>query len=217
MEWSDLVRPDVASRAKRAIAGADESRPLQLGRLEAGHIGVVTATVAAIGTPRTFTRKRGGEGRLVRVTLRDATGEAPLVLWDEETRHAAAWRTGQALRILGATVKAGRDGPELGLGAARIEIPDLPAPAGIEGRLIALSPTRTVETGAGLRIQAEAELATARGLATLVVEGETVSHLRSLPAGTTLRFATARAHPVLEGWFIAPPGAVPVGPSQTLK
>ncbi|MEK6985996.1 MAG: hypothetical protein AABX89_06415 [Candidatus Thermoplasmatota archaeon] len=206
MEWSELVSPDVAERAKRALAGSDESRPLALGRLEAGQVGVVAATIVAIGLPRTFTRKRGGEGRLLRVMLRDATGEAALVLWDEETRHAVAWRMGQALRLLGASVKAGRDGPELGLGAARIEkVADAEPTVALEGRFIALSPDRATEAG----LQAEAELAVAAGLATVVVAGATVPLLRGVAAGTRLVWATAKPHPVLEGWFIVPRDAMP--------
>jgi hypothetical protein len=203
-----LIDPAVAARLARARSGADEALHLPLGALDVEQVGVVEAEVVAIGLQRTFQKRSGGEGRLVKVALRDATGEADLVLWDEEVAQAAAWRPGSSLRLRGAVVKAGRDGPELGLGAARVEV--VPAvrgaPGGLFGRLLALSPDRAVASG---RVQAEAELATSWGLATLVVEGRTVAHLRRLPVGTPLSWPTARPHPVLAGWFLLPPDTLP--------
>ncbi len=216
MDWEDLVDPIVAERARRAAAGHDETLRLALGTLVPGAVGVVEAQIVAIGLPRTFTRKRGGEGRLLKVALRDTTGEADLVLWDEEAARAAAWRPGLSLRLRGAVVKAGRDGPELGLGAARVDIVEASHGEPLNGFLVALSPDRRVEDAGQVRVQAEAELATSTELATLVVEGATVAHLRGLPPGTRLAWEAVRRHPVLEGWFIATPDALP-GPSQTAK
>ncbi len=211
MEWEALVEPAVAERARRAAAGHDAAKALRFDALVAGEIGVVRSTIVALGLPKTFRRRSGGEGRLLRVTLRDATGEADLVLWDEEVVRAAAWRPGARLVLWGTAVKAGRDSLELALGTARIEI-EGPTASGLTGILVAVSPTRTVDGG----VQAEVEMAVAGGLATLVVQGGTVAHVAGLQAGTRLVWSDASAHPVLEGWWLVPPGSRPAA-SPTLK
>lgn len=213
----DLLDPATAARLARARAGEDVARRLQLGRLEPGQVGVLEVQVRSIGVPRTYDRKRGGQGLLQRVTLADATGEADLVLWDEELRHAkagdGAFQHGAFLRLRGAAVKAGhRGGVELGLGSAVVE--PLPAPAAaagpgtagvLEGTLQAFGEVRPVGAPPAMRFTMDVVMATATGRAEVAAWDDAVKRLRAVGEGRRVRITGAQPNPLLDGWWTLPP------------
>src|SRR5688500_17144992 len=80
------LNPGTAARLAAAWAGKDLTVRLRLGDLQVGQVGVLEAEVRAVAPVRSYQRKRGGDGLLVRVTLADRSGEADLVLWDDEVR-----------------------------------------------------------------------------------------------------------------------------------
>jgi len=204
-----LLDDEVARRLARARAGEDVSRRLQLGSLEPGQVGVLEVQVRAVAPSRTYERKRGGQGLLQRVTLADATGEADLVLWDEELRHtgpSGPLQHGAFLRLRGAAVKAGhRGGVELGLGSAIVEPLADPrtaaGPAELVGVLRDFGEVRPVGAPPALRFSMDATLQTLDGPVQVVAWDQAVKQLRALGLGVRIRLPACTPNPLLAGWW----------------
>lgn len=221
--WQGLV--DAATLARLQAEGqGGKGRLLRIADLAPGDFGVLEATVTQVHPSRPYGRRRGGTGELVRVTLADASGEADLVLWDEEARHARSGLLvpGARVRLRGATVKPGRGatGPvELGLGSAVLEPLDRPAAPSCSATLVALGPTLVVE-GPPLRFQAEATLRAPSGTLRAILEGDLLRAARA--ATLPCEVEGLAPHPALADWLLAPPGArlaprAGAAPSDTLK
>lgn len=204
LDVDDATRTRLAALGARG-PGAQDARVLRLGALHVGDVGVVAAEVRAVAPVRTYARKRGGEGLLCRVTLADATGEADLLLWDDEVRltQDGPLRVGAAVRLHGPTVKAGRSGGvELGLGAAHL-VPVPPAPLRpLAGRLVAIGATRPVGDPPALRFTCELTVATDAGDVRVAAWDAAVK--AALAAGLGARvLVQGRPNPFLEGWWTA--------------
>ncbi len=204
--WSGRRPP--AWRGRRARAGEDVARRLRLGDVEPGQVGVLDVQVRAVAPSRTYERKRGGQGLLQRVTLADATGEADLVLWDDELRHAGpagALQHGAFLRLRGAAVKAGhRGGVELGLGSATMEPLAAAAATGpteLIGVLRGFGEVRPVGAPPALRFSMDATLETLDGLVQVVAWDQAVKQLRAAGLGVRVKLAGCTANPLLSGWW----------------
>lgn len=201
--------PDLDPQALRHLEDARQGTPaaatrLHLGTLTPGQVGVLEAEVRSVGPVRSYNRKRGGQGLLVRVTLADASGEAELVLWDDEVRLTqGTLQTGRTVRLHGPTVKAGRDGrPELGLGSAHImELPP-PAAARLEGLLLEIGPTVPVGTPPALRFKAELLVQTKAGPIRVVAWDDAVKQARAAGLGCRVTVDGA-PNPLLDGWWTA--------------
>jgi hypothetical protein len=208
----DLLDEATAARLRRARAGEGVARRLLLAALVPGDVGVLEVQVRSVAPTRSYNRKRGGEGLLQRVTLADASGEADLVLWDDEVRQAkdGPFQPGAFLRLRGAAVKAGhRGGVELGLGSAlveRIAAPAPPAPgparAGpLEGVLRSFGEVRPVGAPPALRFTMEASLDTPSGPVRVAAWDDAVKQLRAAGLGATVRLPNAEPNPLLDGWW----------------
>ncbi|HEX2066669.1 MAG TPA: hypothetical protein VHI93_07645 [Candidatus Thermoplasmatota archaeon] len=213
-----LVNPDAWRRLQRARAGAEPPNLLRVGSLAPGDVGVVEATVAQVHPARPFARMRGGRGELCRVTLADASGEADLVLWDDELRHVrdGTLASGARVRLRGAAVKPGyRGGVELGLGSAVLERIDVPAPK-LAATLVSLGPTRVLD-GPPPRFQADGvvRLVDDGRERHMVLEGETLRQVRA--ADGTVRLEGLLPHPALDGWLLCTAATRVAQPSDTLK
>lgn len=195
-----------ATRARLAAAhaGNDPAVRLRLGGLRVGDVGVVEAEVRAVAPVRGYARKRGGEGLLQRVTLADATGEADLVLWDDELRlvRDGPLQSGAHVRLHGPLVKAGRAAGtvELGLGSAEVVlIPPAPA-ATVEGRLVGIGPTRPVGVPPAMRFTCELTVETLRGPLRAAAWDAAVKGALAAGLGARVRLH-GRLNPFLDGWW----------------
>jgi hypothetical protein len=215
----DDLLPATQARLARAQEGQEVVRRLTVAALEPGQNGVLEVEVRAIAPARTFSRTRGGDGLLQRVTLADDSGEVDLVLWDDETRQTrdGVFRPGALLRLRGASVKSGhKSGVELGLGSAVVEV--LPAPSGttLVGTLLGVGEVRPVGTGAQLRFNAEVRLETPGGPVDATCWDGALKAVRGLPPGTPLRIEGAHPNPLLPGrWTV--PAEARVLPGGTAK
>lgn len=208
-----LLEPATEERLRQALSGKDVASRLPLGALQAGTTGIVEAAVRQVHPVRPYMRKNGGTGLIGKVTLADATGEAVLVLWDDETRllQDGPFQPGAYLRMQGATVRAGRRGePELALGAAVVTAleGEVAPPSRLEGTLLEVGPARVTGQPPALRFQADAQLQAPGGVAHIALEGEPLRSLRSILPGATVALEGVTAHPVLDGWWIAGPATV---------
>ncbi|MFO1536140.1 MAG: hypothetical protein ABR586_10780 [Thermoplasmatota archaeon] len=197
-----LVDAAAWQRLQRARSGADLPNLLRLATIAPGDVGVVEATVAQVHPVRPYNRKRGGQGELCRVTLADASGEADLVLWDDEVRHArnGALVPGARVRLRGASVKPGfRGGVELGLGSAVLERVEAPAAVTLSGVLVSLGETRVID-GPPVRFQAEAVVRTGAGDRSIVLEGDLLRQARRATGPIVLDGLAL--HPALDGWLL---------------
>ncbi|MHB1262610.1 MAG: hypothetical protein ACYC2H_12955 [Thermoplasmatota archaeon] len=204
----DLLDDEVARRLARARAGEDVARRLHLGSLEPGQVGVLEVQVRAVAPSRTYERKRGGQGLLQRITLADATGEADLVLWDDELRHAGPagpLQHGAFLRLRGAAVKAGhRGGVELSLGSAVVEPLAATAasgPTALVGVLRAFGEVHPVGAPPALRFSMDATLETLDGLVQVVAWDQAVKQMRAAGLGVRVKLADCTPNPLLAGWW----------------
>ncbi len=180
---------------------------LHLGRLEIGQIGLVEAEVRAVGVVRAYNRKRGGQGLLVRVTLADATGEADLVLWDDEVRQAqdGPLAPGSQVRLHGPVVKAGRGGGvELGLGGAEVvALPASQAPTRtLQGLLLEIGDTLPIGTPPVLRFKADLLVQTRSGPVHVVAWDAAVKAALAAGLGAVIDVQGA-PNPLLDGWWTA--------------
>jgi hypothetical protein len=210
-----LLGPATEARLRQALAGTDVALRLHLGALQAGATGVVEAAVRQVHPVRPYVRKNGGNGLIGKVTLADATGEAVLVLWDDETRllQDGPFQPGAFLRLQGASVRAGRRGEaELALGAAIVTPLEAAASplSRLEGTFLGVGPTRVTGAPPAVRFQADAQVQAPGGVAHIALEGEPLRDLRSILPGATVALDGVTAHPVLEGWWIA-------GPATTVR
>lgn len=202
----DLLDAKATAALAAARAGQDGSVRLRLGDLAVGDVGLVEAEVRSVGPVRTYARKRGGEGLLQRVTLADRSGEADLVLWDDEVRLAkpdGPLRVGAQVRIHGPLVRAGRTGgAELGITGA--EVVALPAGAEREltGLLVAIGATRPVGDPPTLRFTAELTLDTASGPVRVAAWDGAVKAALAAGVGRRVR-VRGRPNPFLDGWWTA--------------
>ena len=195
MEWTHLVDADVAARAATPV-----ERRLRIGSIDVGDFGVLQAKVVQVAPAKLFRRRNGSEGLVGRVTLDDGTGEIDLVLWDDENRHArdGTLAPGRAVRLRGATVKAGyRGGVELGLGAAILEPIDADEATSLVGIVGDLPDTRVV----GGRFQLELPLRVEGRDVVVVLWDDAVKAARDGASGR-LRIDGVVPHPVLDDWFL---------------
>lgn len=207
-EHAPDLDPDAASLLARARSGtAPPATRLHLGRLEVGQVGVVEAEVRAVGVVRAYNRKRGGQGLLVRVTLADATGDADLVLWDDEVRQAqdGPFTPGGQVRLHGPVVKAGRGGGvELGLGGAEvvaIRASQEPVRT-LQGLLLEIGETFPIGAPPALRFKADLLVQTRTGPVRVVAWDAAVKAALAAGLGAVIE-VQGTPNPLLDGWWTA--------------
>jgi hypothetical protein len=207
LDLKGLVTPEAAERWRRARAGADLTRHLQIAFLEPGQVGVLDVQVRSVSSVRTYKRKRGGEGTMARVTLADETGEVDLVLWDDEVRHmqSGPFRRGQRLILQGPTVRPGyRSGVELSLGAASVRVVDA-GEDGIAGVVVRIEGVRVLPDG---RRTAQLLLDTPRGPAAVAVWQDVLDACQQVAPGSRLLLTAVVPHPSIPGNWLSTPRTV---------
>lgn len=182
-----------AARLARYRRGEDAPRLLALGRLVPGEAGMVQAIVLDVGATRTY-RRNGGEGRLARVTLRDRSGEAEAVLWDDELDlvRDGVLAPGRVVRLRGVQARAGlRGGVELALGGAVVEAVDRHA---ARDAVLEAVEAEGDAVEAVLRVDGMRRRVRVAGALRAFLEH---------PPGTRLVVEGLAEHPVLEGRWVA--------------
>ena len=125
-EWGGLLDNDAAALLVLEAMGMDVAEWTPIANLEENAEVSIRGEVVAITPVREFTRQDGTKGRVVNVTLRDATGACRVVLWDDDVELVAGGRlkTGSFLRCLDCFVRRTNFGLEVGRGKFGALLPE---------------------------------------------------------------------------------------------
>jgi len=97
-----LIMDEMGKRPERSIAS-----------LKHGDVVTLEGEVLSIGRMRAFKKKNGDVGRVVNITISDASGTCILTLWDEDVHLAEKLKPRKKIRMEKVRVKVGRYGKEL--------------------------------------------------------------------------------------------------------
>ncbi|MDX1534681.1 MAG: OB-fold nucleic acid binding domain-containing protein [Thermoplasmata archaeon] len=124
-EWGGLLTPDAAAVLVLDSLGRSEVAFGQVSDLYEGGEALVEAEVIQVGAVRTFARREGGDGRVVSLTIADASGSVRLVLRDEEVDlvTSGTLREGDRLKVVDGAVRRGKQGLEVTTGKWGIILP----------------------------------------------------------------------------------------------
>lgn len=126
--WGGLLEEEAAALLVVDALGRNEVAFRRVEDLYEGGDALLQVTVKAVGEARTFERKDGTEGRVVNLTVSDASGEVNLALWDEEVDLVAdgTLAVGSRLRIIDGYVRRGPFGLEVSSGKWGAILPEAP-------------------------------------------------------------------------------------------
>jgi ssDNA-binding replication factor A large subunit len=117
--------------------GILSSPQTSISELKEGEEATIQARVTGVTSVREFVRPDSSTGRVATVFLSDSTGDIPLTLWDEECMILDNLKRGDAVKIIGGSVRSGQRGFQIYLGKGRL----LTVPAG-EGEVSSPAPAR---------------------------------------------------------------------------
>src|SRR2546425_12519915 len=125
-EWGGLLDHDAASLLVLEELGVDVAEWTPIAKLEENAEVSIRGEVVAITPVREFTRQDGTKGRVVNVTVKDATGACRVVLWDDDVDLVAAGRVkgGGGLPCLDCFVRRASCGLEVGRGEFGAVLPE---------------------------------------------------------------------------------------------
>lgn len=125
-EWGGLLDGDAASLLVLDEMGVDVAEWTPIANLEENAEVSIRGEVVALTPVREFTRQDGTRGRVVNVTVKDASGACRVVLWDDDVELVAGARlkVGGVLRCLDCFVRRTNFGLEVGRGKFGALLPE---------------------------------------------------------------------------------------------
>lgn len=125
-EWGGRLDIDAASLLVLEEMGIDVAEWTPIARIEENAEVSIRGEVAALTPVREFTRQDSSKGRVVNVTLKDASGTCRVVLWDDDVGLVADGRVkvGSVLRCLDCFVRRTNFGLEVGRGKFGALLPE---------------------------------------------------------------------------------------------
>ena len=125
-EWGGLLDTDAASLLVLEEMGVDVAEWTPIAKLEENAEVSIRGEIVAATPVREFVRQAGSKGRVVNVTLKDATGTCRVVLWDDDVGLVAEGRlkVGGFLRCLDCFVRGTKFGLEVGRGKFGALLPE---------------------------------------------------------------------------------------------
>jgi len=117
-EWGGLLDTDAAALLVLEEMGVDVAEWTPVSSIEEGAEVSIRGEVTAITPVREFTRQDGSKGRVVNLTVKDASGSCRVVLWDDDVGLVVEGRlkVGGLLRCLDCFVRRTNYGLELSRG-----------------------------------------------------------------------------------------------------
>ncbi|MFQ5553076.1 MAG: OB-fold nucleic acid binding domain-containing protein [Thermoplasmata archaeon] len=129
--WGGLLTEEAAALLVVDTLGRNEVAFGQISDLYEGGEALLQVTVERVGPVRRFTRRDGRKGRVVHLTVSDASGTVRLVLRDEEADFITSGtvREGDRLKVVDGYVRMGREGLEVSTGKWGVVLPEVPPDA----------------------------------------------------------------------------------------
>jgi replication factor A1 len=107
---ASTVVDDILKEKNTMLSEKPEHRMDTISKLEEGAETPVTGRVMKISSPRTFTTRKGREGKLANVIIADDTGELRAVFWTENIKLLKKFREGDVIRIKDVNIRGGFGG-----------------------------------------------------------------------------------------------------------
>ncbi len=125
-EWGGLLDSDAAALLVLEEMGVDVAEWTPIASIEENAEVSIRGEVVAVTPLREFTRHDGTKGRVVNVTVKDASGSCRVVLWDDDVGLVAEGRlkVGGVLRCLDCFVRRTSFGLEVGRGKFGALLPE---------------------------------------------------------------------------------------------
>ncbi len=116
--WGHLLDEDVAALLVVDELGRNEVVFKEIADLYEGGEALLDVKVEAVEKSREFERRDGSQGRVVNLTVADASGRCRLTLWDDEVElvESGTVRVGSTLRVIDGYVRRGPYGLEVSSG-----------------------------------------------------------------------------------------------------
>jgi replication factor A1 len=126
VEWGGLLDAEAASLLVLEGMGIDVAEWTPIAKLEENAEVSIRGEVVVVTPVREFSRQDGTKGRVVNVTVKDATGACRVVLWDDDVELVAGGRlkVGGFLRCLDCFVRRTNFGLEVGRGKFGALLPE---------------------------------------------------------------------------------------------
>lgn len=104
------VVDEILENENTMLSEKEEHRMDTISKLEEGAEAPVTGRVMKISSPRTFTTRKGREGKLANVIIADNTGELRTVFWTENMKLLKKFNEGDVIRIRDVRIRGGFGG-----------------------------------------------------------------------------------------------------------
>lgn len=105
-----MITDEILRDENELISEKPEHRLDKISKLEEGASTPLIGRVMRISSPRTFTTRKGKDGKLTNVILADDTGEIRTVFWTENIKLLKKFSEGDVIRIRDVNVKGGFGG-----------------------------------------------------------------------------------------------------------
>jgi ssDNA-binding replication factor A large subunit len=162
----------------------------------------VTGMITSIGDVKTFQRKKGSQGRLVKLILTDETGSTPLIFWNEDVSliENNTYTINTRVTIINGYTKKGYHGIEINVGKwSKIEcedhknnLPDIsikqtPEEDSIQGILSEIKPTNVFFRDDGTEgFITKICLKTSQGIKQLILWDKQVKNIQQFKIGDSI-------------------------------
>lgn len=125
-DWGGLLDQDAAALLVLEEMGVDVAEWTPIAKIEENAEVSIRGEVVALTPVREFTRQDGSKGRVLNLTLKDASGSCRVVLWDDDVGLVAEGRlkVGGFLRCLDCFVRRTNFGLEVGRGKFGALLPE---------------------------------------------------------------------------------------------
>ncbi|MFQ6012205.1 MAG: hypothetical protein ACE5LS_00960 [Thermoplasmata archaeon] len=129
--WGGLLDEEAAALLVVDALGRNEVAFGRVADLYEGGEALLRVQVDQVGPVQDFERRDGGEGRVVKLNVSDASGTVRLVLRDEEVELVTSGtaQEGGRIKVVDGYVRRGRQGLEVGTGKWGVVLPGDPEEA----------------------------------------------------------------------------------------
>ena len=201
-EYDDLFDEETIAYLLVDELGRNDDAYVKIKDIHPGIECSVTGMITSIGEVKTFQRKKGSNGRLVKLILTDETGSTPLILWNDDVSliENNTITINMGVTIINGYTKKGYNGIEVNVGKwSKIErkanhkmMPDAsmqqpPEEDAIQGVLTEIQPTNIFFRDDGTEgFITKIHVKTSKGIKQLVLWNKQVRNIQQFKIGDSI-------------------------------